>query len=206
MQSGSSSVPQAATFTDWMRVRFKGALDAIGGFCLRLGITPNAMTLLGLVGSLLGATLLALGAIPIGGLVVLFSGATDALDGTMARLRGEATRFGAFLDSTSDRIAELCLFGALAIHFTLGSDVLGVALAFAAAIGSVMVSYEKARAEALGFECKVGLLTRMERYMVLCPALILNLPLVGLGLVALLGNFTALQRIGHVYRQSRGGK
>jgi CDP-diacylglycerol--glycerol-3-phosphate 3-phosphatidyltransferase len=205
MQSGSSSVPQTVTFTDWMRVRFKGALDAIGGFCLRLGISPNAMTLLGLMGALLGAILLALGAIPVGGLIVLLAGATDALDGTMARLRGEATRFGAFLDSTSDRVAELCLFGALAVHFALGGGALGVALAFAAAIGSVMVSYEKARAEALGFECKVGLLTRMERYMVLCPALILNLPLVGLGLVALLGNFTALQRFGHVYRQSRAG-
>jgi CDP-diacylglycerol--glycerol-3-phosphate 3-phosphatidyltransferase len=205
MQSGSSSVPRAATFTDWMRARFQGVLNAIGRLCLRVGISPNTMTLLGLTGSLLGAVLLGLGAIPIGGLVVLLSGATDALDGTMARLRGEATRFGAFLDSTSDRVAELCLFAALAIHFTLGNNVWGVALAFAAAIGSVMVSYEKARAEALGFDCKVGLLTRMERYMVLCPALILNIPLVGLGLVAVLGNFTALQRIRHVYRQSRGG-
>jgi CDP-diacylglycerol--glycerol-3-phosphate 3-phosphatidyltransferase len=185
-----------------MRVRFKGVLDGIGGFCLRLGISPNAMTLLGLLGSLLGAILLALGAVSIGGVVVLLSGSTDALDGTMARLRGQATRFGAFLDSTLDRVSELCLFSGLAIHFALENNVLGVVLALAAAIGSIMVSYEKARAEALGFDCKVGLLTRMERYLVLCPALILNLPLVGLGLVAVLGNFTAIQRFVHVYRQS----
>lgn len=202
MQSEGSAVPHAATLTDWMRVRFKGVLDGIGGFCLRLGISPNAMTLLGLLGSLLGAILLALGAVSIGGVVVLLSGSTDALDGTMARLRGQATRFGAFLDSTLDRVSELCLFSGLAIHFALGNNVLGVALALAAAIGSIMVSYEKARAEALGFDCKVGLLTRMERYLVLCPALILNLPLVGLGLVAVLGNFTAIQRFVHVYRQS----
>jgi CDP-diacylglycerol--glycerol-3-phosphate 3-phosphatidyltransferase len=74
---------------------------------------------------------------------------------------------------------------------------------FAAAVGSVMVSYIKARAEGLGLECKVGLLTRMERYMVLCPALLLNLPLIGAALVAVLGNFTALQRIWHVYRKTR---
>lgn len=206
IQSVSLSVPQSITFTDRMRTRFKGALDGIGGFCLRLGLSPNAMTLLGFVGSLLGAVLLGLGVISLGGVVVLVSGAADALDGTMARLRGEATRFGAFLDSSLDRVSELCLFSGLAIHFALGSNILGVALALAAAIGSIMVSYEKARAEALGFDCKVGLLTRMERYLVLCPALILNLPLVGLGLVALLGNFTALQRFAHVYRQSRGGK
>jgi CDP-diacylglycerol--glycerol-3-phosphate 3-phosphatidyltransferase len=186
-----------------MRVRFKGVLDGIGGFCLRLGISPNAMTLFGLLGSLLGAILLALGAVSIGGVVVLLSGSTDALDGTMARLRGQATRFGAFLDSTLDRVSELCLFSGLAVHFALGNNVLGVALALAAVIGSIMVSYEKARAEALGFDCKVGLLTRMERYLVLCPALILNIPLVGLGLVAVLGNFTAIQRFVHVYRQSR---
>jgi CDP-diacylglycerol--glycerol-3-phosphate 3-phosphatidyltransferase len=206
MQSEGSSIPHGATFSDWMRVRFKGVLEGIGGFCLRLGLSPNGMTLLGLVGSLLGATLLGLGAVSIGGVVVLLSGATDALDGTMARLRGQATRFGAFLDSTLDRVSELCLFSGLAIHFALGSNVLGVALALAAAIGSIMVSYEKARAEALGFDCKVGLLTRMERYLVLCPALILNLPLIGLGLVAILGNFTAVQRFAHVYRQSRGVK
>jgi CDP-diacylglycerol--glycerol-3-phosphate 3-phosphatidyltransferase len=186
-----------------MRVVFKGTLGAAAGFFNRLGISPNTITLLGLMGSLLGAMFLALGAIPIGGLVILLSGALDGIDGTMARLKGAESRFGAFLDSTADRISELAVFGALSVHFALEADPLGVALAFAAAVGSVMVSYEKARAEGLGLACKVGLLTRMERYMVLCPALLLNLPLVGAALVALFGNFTALQRIWHVYRQTR---
>jgi CDP-diacylglycerol---glycerol-3-phosphate 3-phosphatidyltransferase len=203
LHSEGLAAAQPSTFTDRMRVRFKGVLDGIGGFFLRLGVSPNGMTLLGLLGSLAGAVLLALGAISIGGLVILVSGSTDALDGTMARLRGQASRFGAFLDSTLDRVSELCLFSGLAIHFALGNNILGVVLALAAAMGSILVSYEKARAEALGFDCKVGLLTRMERYLVLCPALILNLPIVGLALVAVLGNFTALQRFAHVYRQSR---
>jgi CDP-diacylglycerol--glycerol-3-phosphate 3-phosphatidyltransferase len=193
-----------ATFTDRLRGRFKGVLDAVGGFFTRLGFSPNTVTLLGLAGSTAGAVLLAFGLIPLGGLVILLSGATDAIDGTMARLQGKVTRFGAFLDSTCDRYAELFLFGALGLHFAADGNPLGVGLAFAAAIGSVMVSYTKARAEALGFECKVGLLTRVERYLVICPLLILNLPLWAAGIVAVLGNFTALQRMAHVYRRSGG--
>jgi CDP-diacylglycerol--glycerol-3-phosphate 3-phosphatidyltransferase len=206
MQSENPPAARPATFTDWMRTQSKGVLTAVGGFFNRIGISPNTMTLLGLAGSTLGAVFLALGAIPLGGWIILLSGATDAIDGTMARLRGNTTRFGAFLDSTVDRFSELFLFGALALHFAFVSDTLGVAAAFAGAIGSVMVSYVKARAEALGFECKIGLLTRMERYMVLCPLLILNQPLWAAGAVALLGNFTALQRIEHVFRQARSEK
>jgi CDP-diacylglycerol--glycerol-3-phosphate 3-phosphatidyltransferase len=205
MQKNGPPADAPVTFTDRMRARSKGVLDAVGSFFNRAGISPNTMTLLGLVGSTTGAVLLALGAIPSGGLVVLVSGLTDALDGTMARLSGKASRFGAFLDSSIDRYTELFLFGGLGVFFALRSDVPGVALAFAAAIGSVMVSYTKARAEALGFECRTGLLTRMERYLVLCPLLILNLPLVAVAALAVLGNFTALQRIGHVYRQARSG-
>ncbi|MBN1437825.1 MAG: CDP-alcohol phosphatidyltransferase family protein [Anaerolineales bacterium] len=204
MQSQNPPAVRPATFTDRMRAQFKGVLDAVGGALGRLGISPNAVTLLGLAGSAAGAVLLALGKIPLGGWVILLSGATDALDGTLARLQGKASRFGAFLDSTADRFSEFFLFAGLGVHFALGADVLGVGLTFAAAIGSVMVSYEKARAEALGFECKVGLLTRMERYMVLCPLLILNLPLAAVGAVAVLGNFTALQRIWHVRGQAGG--
>jgi CDP-diacylglycerol--glycerol-3-phosphate 3-phosphatidyltransferase len=203
MQSDTPPAAAPLTFTDRMRAQSNGAVKTVAGFFNRVGVTPDAMTLLGLMGATVGAVLLALGGIPQGGVVILLSGLTDALDGTMARLRGKATRFGAFLDSTMDRFSELFIFCGLAVYFGFASDVLGVAVTFAAAIGSVMVSYTKARAEALGFECKIGLLTRMERYMVLCPLLILNLPFPAAAAVALLANFTALQRIGHVYRQSR---
>jgi CDP-diacylglycerol--glycerol-3-phosphate 3-phosphatidyltransferase len=205
MQSENPPAAGPVTFTDRMRAQFKGVLDAVGGALSRLGVTANAVTLLGLLGSAAGAVLLAFGRIPLGGVVILLSGATDAIDGTLARLQGKASRFGAFLDSTADRFSELFVFMALALYFALGANVWGVALSFAAAIGSVMVSYTKARAEGLGFECKVGLLTRVERYLVLCPLLILGLPLVAAAAVAVLGNFTALQRIWHVYRVSRHG-
>jgi CDP-diacylglycerol--glycerol-3-phosphate 3-phosphatidyltransferase len=203
MQSPTPPAAGPVTFTDRMRVQSKGVVETAARFFNRAGVTPDAMTLFGLMGSAMAAVILALGAIPLGGWVILASGLTDALDGTMARLRGKTTRFGAFLDSSMDRFSELFIFGGLAVYFGFAADVLGVALTFAAAAGSVMVSYTKARAEALGFECKVGLLTRMERYMVLCPLLILNLPLLAAAAVAVLANFTALQRIGHVYRQAR---
>lgn len=203
MQNPTRSVPQPATLTDWMRSHFKSVLDAVGGVLNRLGFSPNAITLLGLAGAFAGAVCLAFGAIPLGGLVILFSGALDGLDGTLARLQGKVSKFGAFLDSVSDRWSELFLFGGLILWFSFHSDVLGVFLTFAAAAGSVMVSYVKARAEGLGMECKVGLLTRMERYFVLCPALLLNIPLLGVGLVAVLGIFTALQRMWHVRGQAR---
>lgn len=205
MQTPVSPAAQPATFTDWMRRRFQAVANAAAGFLSRLGLTPNAVTLAGLLGAILGSLLLALGHIPAGGLVILVSGALDGLDGAMARRQGKVTKFGAHLDSTCDRWSELFLFGGLILFFALNASLIGVILSYAAAVGSVMVSYVKARAEGLGMECKVGLLTRMERYLVLCPALLLNHPLWGVGLVALLGNFTALQRMWHVRNQARRG-
>jgi CDP-diacylglycerol--glycerol-3-phosphate 3-phosphatidyltransferase len=189
---------QKQTFTDRLRVFFKWVLDPIGGFLNRLGLTPNAITLLGLAGTSLGAYYLARGEMLTGGLILLITVPIDALDGTMARLRNEPSDFGAFVDSVSDRYAELITFCGLLYYFLTRNDVLGGVLTFAAASGSVLVSYVKARAEGLNFTAKVGLLTRAERYLVLVPSLVFNQPLIGVGLIALLGNFTALQRILHV--------
>jgi CDP-diacylglycerol--glycerol-3-phosphate 3-phosphatidyltransferase len=203
MTQESANTLRRLTFTDRMRLRFKNVLDAVGGFFNRLGLHPNTMTLLGLIGTIGGAVLLGFGQMRLGGVLVLLMGPVDALDGTMARLRGEPTRFGAFVDSVTDRWAELLIIGGVLVHYTLSGDLWGILLSYAAAVGSVMVSYVKARAEALDFDCNVGLLTRMERYLVLAPALLLNLPLVGMVLIAVLGNFTALQRIWHVRVQAR---
>jgi phosphatidylglycerophosphate synthase len=203
MTQESANTLRRLTFTDRMRLRFKNVLDAIGGFFNRLGLHPNTMTLLGLIGTVGGAVLLGFGQMRLGGVLVLLMGPVDALDGTMARLRGEPTRFGAFVDSVTDRWAELLIIGGVLVHYTLAGDLWGILLSYTAAVGSVMVSYVKARAEALGFDCNVGLLTRMERYLVLAPTLLLNLPLLGMGLIAVLGNFTALQRIWHVRVQAR---
>jgi CDP-diacylglycerol--glycerol-3-phosphate 3-phosphatidyltransferase len=192
-----------STFTDQMRARFKGILDPLGAALNRLGLKPNTITILGLVGNTIGAVLLAQGKMTWGGLLILLMGPIDALDGTMARLRGEDNDFGAFVDSVTDRYSELIILGGLLFYYLQQSQWLAAGLTYAAAGGSVLVSYVRARAQSLGYDSKVGLLTRMERYLVLAPALVLDLPLVGVCIIALLANFTAIQRIVDVRRHSR---
>jgi CDP-diacylglycerol--glycerol-3-phosphate 3-phosphatidyltransferase len=194
------------TFTDWMRARFKGILDLIAGFLNRLGLTPNTITILGLAGNTLGAFFLARGNMTIGGLLILVMGPVDALDGTMARLRGESSAFGAFVDSVTDRYSELIIFGGLLFYYLDRGDWQAGMLTFAAAVGSILVSYVRARAQSLGYDTKVGFLTRMERYLVLAPSLVINLPLLGLWIIAVFANLTAFQRILDVRRQTRAGK
>jgi CDP-diacylglycerol--glycerol-3-phosphate 3-phosphatidyltransferase len=189
------------TFTDRLRLIFKGILDPTGVFLNRLGLTPNAITLLGLAGTTVGAYLISQGKMTAGGIVLLLSVLVDALDGTMARLRGESNDFGGFVDSVSDRYAELITFGGLLYFFLSQENYPGVMVTFAAASGSVLVSYVKARAEGLGFIAKVGILTRVERYLVLIPSLIFDQPFFAVALIAVLGNVTALQRIIHVRAQ-----
>lgn len=190
------------TFSDRMRIWFKWAIDPLALFFNRLGLTPNAMTLLGLAGNFTGAYFVSKGDMTVGGLLMLISTPFDALDGAMARLRGEANEWGAFVDSVTDRYGELVILGGLLYHFANTGDTLSSVVTFAAAAGTVLVSYVKARAEAVGFEAKVGLLSRVERYLVLAPALVFNQPRIAIWILALFANYTALQRIFHVRAQA----
>lgn len=191
------------TFSDRMRIIFKNILDPIGAFLNRLGLMPNTITLLGLAGTTIGAYVIAIGNMTTGAFILLASVLVDAFDGTMARLRGEPSDFGGFVDSVSDRYAELVTFGGLLYYFLTRGDDLGVMVAFGAAAGSVLVSYVKARAEGLGFTAKVGILTRLERYLVLIPLLVFNQPFIAVCIIAVLANITAYQRILHVRVQGR---
>lgn len=202
MEKSANNTSSKKTFSDYLRLWFKRVLDPLGGFFNSIGLTPNTMTLLGLVGNSAGAYYLARGDMLTGGILVLLMTPIDALDGTMARLRGESSDFGAFVDSVTDRYSELIIYGGLLYHFLSLGEPLGGLLVFGAASGSVMVSYVKARAEGLGYEAKVGLLTRVERYLVLAPALVFNQLFIGLGIIALFANITALQRIWYVRRQA----
>lgn len=193
---------QRLTFTEQMRVIFKGVLEPIAGFFNRMGMMPNTMTILGLVGNAGGAILLAQGKMTIGGILILIMGLMDALDGTMARLRGMDGNFGAFVDSVTDRYSELVIFAGLLFYYTQKGDDLAVMVVFAAAAGSVLVSYIRSRGQSLGWEAKIGILTRMERYLVLAPSLILNIPMIGLWIIAVFANLTAVQRIIEVRRQA----
>ena len=191
------------TLTELVRAYLGKSLDPIAIFLNRLGLAPNTVTLIGLAGNLVGALSLARGEFLIGGLLVLAMGPVDALDGTMARLRGERSDFGAFVDSVTDRYSELLIFaGLIAYYLQMGEAAMGGAV-FAAWGGSVLVSYVKARGEALGFEVRGGILTRMERFLVLGPSLVFGYPSVGILGVAVFANITAIQRIYLVRRQAR---
>jgi CDP-diacylglycerol--glycerol-3-phosphate 3-phosphatidyltransferase len=188
------------TLTDQLRKRFKHILDPIGAFLNRLGLMPNTITIIGLVGNTIGAYFLWQGQMLIGGLIILAMGPVDALDGTMARLRGEPSDFGAFVDSVTDRYSELVIFLGLLLYYNQQGDWVSTLGVYLAAAGSVLVSYIRARANSLGYEAKVGILTRAERYAVLAPTLIFNIPWVGVWIIAVLANVTAMQRIIHVRR------
>jgi CDP-diacylglycerol--glycerol-3-phosphate 3-phosphatidyltransferase len=189
---------------EFLRITFKSVLDSIGALLHKLGIHPNTVTIIGLVGNFIGAYFLATGNILVGGILVLVMGPIDALDGALARIRKEPGKFGAFVDSVTDRYSELIILGGLLIYFLRLGDATSCAAVYLAAAGSVLVSYVKARAESLGFDAKVGILTRVERYIVLAPALVLQYPLVGVWIIAILANFTALQRIWFVRKQAYG--
>jgi CDP-diacylglycerol--glycerol-3-phosphate 3-phosphatidyltransferase len=185
-----------------MRVWFRWYYNPIATFLNRLGIRPNTVTLIGLAGTVGCAVLIALGHMTWAGILLLIMGPVDAMDGALARLRNEASDWGAFVDSVTDRYAELVLFLGFLIYYMLHANATGVLLAYLAAAGSVLVSYVKARADASKLDANVGLLTRVERYLVLIPGLIFNLPMVVLVIIAIFANFTALQRILRVRRDA----
>lgn len=193
---------EGITFTDRMRIRFKVLLDTIGTFLNNLGLMPNTITILGLVGNAIGAAFLSQGQMTIGGIIILAIGPVDALDGTMARLRGMEGKFGAFVDSVTDRYSELVIFGGLLYYYVDQGNVLASMLVFLATAGSVLVSYIRSRGQSLDWDTKVGILTRMERYLVLAPTLIFNIPIVGLWIIAIFANVTAIQRIIDIRRQA----
>jgi len=193
---------EPVTLSDIMRARFKGIVEPIAGFLNNIGLQPNVVTLFGLFGTVIGSVFLAAGQITLGGIIILFMAPIDALDGAMARLRGQPSSFGAFVDSVTDRYSELFIFGGLLFYYLQQQDWLGASLTYLAAAGSILVSYIRARAQSVGFETKIGLFSRFERLVVLIPCLIINQPWIAVGAIALLANITALQRILHVRRQA----
>lgn len=186
------------TFTDRLRVNSAWVLDPAIDFLFKLGVHPNQLTLLGLAGAGVAAWLVSQGSFSLGGLVLLLTGPVDALDGALARRRGEPQRFGAFVDSVTDRYSELLLFAGLLWVAQARDDTFFQMAVYFAAFGSVLVSYVRARAQSLGFEAKGGLLSRVERFLILVAFLLISQPVAGIVIIAVGGNLTALQRIWHV--------
>ncbi len=170
----------------------------------RLGVSADAITIAGLLLTLLAALLIADGQLQQGGLLLLLSLPLDALDGAVARAAARSDSFGGVLDSTLDRYADAALFAALGYYFAGLGQMDALALALLALVGSYGVSYVRARAGEAGISLRDGLFTRLERVVVLLLALLIPaLLLPGLWLLALGTNLTALQRLWLVYRRER---
>ena len=183
--------------------RFGHFLDKpLAPLAKRIPFSPNAITIAGFI-----VTALAAVAIPrnltAGGLLVLAGGAFDMLDGLVARASRRSSAFGAFLDSTLDRYADSMLFIGVAWYFYDAGDRAGILLSIGGLIGAFLISYARARAEGLGIDCKVGLLERPERIILISLGCLTGLMLPAVAVIFVLSHFTVLQRIVHVRRQLR---
>lgn len=166
-------------------------------------VRPDTLTTLGWTLAVGAAVLFGLGYVRIAGLVMLIAGLFDALDGAVARESNRMSRFGAFLDSTMDRLSESAVFAGIMFFYASEARPFEVLLAGVAMTFSLLTSYTRARSEGLGVECEVGLLERAGRVVILSLSAVFGLPTVGVSLVAAGALVTTLQRIHHVRRETR---
>jgi CDP-diacylglycerol--glycerol-3-phosphate 3-phosphatidyltransferase len=190
-------------FMDFRRTISTRITTPLVPFLNKLGLTPDIVTWTGLVITVAAATVVAMGHLIAGGILLLVAGLFDILDGALARFAGKTTTFGAILDSTFDRLSEsLMLFG-LAVFSVRQGDTINLYLIFAVLVGSFLVSYVRARAEGMGIECRVGLFTRAERVIILALGLLVNQVFIALIVLAVFCFFTFGQRMVHVYRKTK---
>lgn len=203
---------------DWLQNGFVRLLNPVVRTLVRHRVHPNIISTIGFLVTLAGAAIVFGRALVPGIVVVLLGGMMDILDGRVARETGLASKFGSFYDSTLDRVSEIVVYFSLYAYFRPMGNFWWVGyVVILAMVGSLMVSYTRARAEALGVECKVGLMQRPERVVVLGVGGLLVLPfrlvslewqyaplLVAIGLIAVLANLTAFERIVEVYKSARG--
>lgn len=198
-----------------LRRGFEAALEPVVRRLVGWRISPNVITTVGTAVLIAAGVAFALGLVRAAAALLLLSGVCDMLDGRVARARGETTKFGAFYDSTLDRIGESALFLGIGLYFVQDGvapawRTTAVGVTFAALAASLLVSYARARAEGLGLECKVGIGQRAERILGLgVPTLFFGagpggfLLLVLVSLLALVAGITVVQRIVHIHRITR---
>lgn len=203
---------------EWLKGAFVRLLDPIVGSLVRAEVHPNVISTIGFLITLGAAAIVFARHLFIGVVVFLLGGLLDILDGNVARRSGLASKFGSFYDSTLDRVSEIVVYFSLYAYFRPLPSFWWVGyVVILAMVGSLMVSYTRAKAEALGVECKVGTMQRPERVVLLgvggllIPVFDLIAPewryaplLLAIGLIAVLANITALERIYSVYKVARG--
>ncbi len=191
--------------SDWFREKSRAWYLPVARFLASLGLTPNIISIAGAAAFGAAGALIAFNHYAYAGWVLAVLGPLDRVDGLMARECGMASKFGAFLDSTLDRYAEFFLFLGLAIGELRfhNAGVTEVSIIISALTGSLLVSYTRARAESLGFECKVGLLTRFERLFLIAVGLIFGFIYPVVVFLGVFTHITAIHRILHVYGQHK---
>lgn len=214
-------------FRDGLQQGIYAVINPFVRFMIKIGITPNVVTTIGLLGNIAAAGIFVWAAgtatpsdprynlVTLAGAVIILFSLFDMLDGQVARIGGMVSRFGALYDSVLDRYCELFTLGGIACYLFATGYAWGALITFLALIGSVMVSYVRARAEGIGIECKVGFMQRPERVVVTslgaliagiagmagCPFDPMYILIAAMALIALLANITAFARIAHCRRE-----
>jgi CDP-diacylglycerol--glycerol-3-phosphate 3-phosphatidyltransferase len=187
--------------SDKARNSFRHVTEPAGHALAKAGFTANSLTVIGLAGSVGAGILIASGYARVGGLLSLLSGLPDMLDGAVAKATGRSSRRGAFLDSVVDRLSDAAvLAGIVWLGISRNEPRVAVLAAMVLAL-SLIVSYVKARAESLGYECNVGIAERPERVVVLGVALLVGHVLAGLWVLVIAAAITVVQRIMRVWQQ-----
>ena len=184
---------------------FVGLFKPLTHLFVKTGWHPDSLTTLGLAGNIVAAMLFAVGCFPFAGLCVLLAGLFDLLDGEVARMGHQSSKFGALLDSTLDRYSEIFLAFGITVYFVRNGWVMTSAILFFALAGSLMVSYVRARAEGLGEKCEVGLMQRTERILAIAAGGIIGVKALAvvMWIIAFLTNFTVVERLWHVWKRTR---
>ena len=177
--------------------------DPVARLLFRVRVRPNHLTVLGLGVSVVAAHAFFQGRLRLGAALLTVAGLFDFFDGSLARLSNSESAFGAFLDSVVDRYSDLVVLLGIALFYERRDDGLGVFLTMATLVGTIMVSYTKARAQSVGVQCEIGLMERPERMIVLIAGGVFHLLTLALVVLAVLTNLTALQRILYVRRVAR---
>jgi CDP-diacylglycerol---glycerol-3-phosphate 3-phosphatidyltransferase len=181
----------------------QGMADPVARLLVRAHVRPNQLTVLGLGVSLVAAHAFFQGRLRLAATLLAVAGLFDFFDGSLARLAGSESAFGAFLDSVVDRYSDLVVLIGIVLYYQRADDSAGAFFTMATLVGTVMVSYTKARAQSIGMRCEIGLMERPERMILLIAGGALHLLTPAVIALAVLTNLTALQRILYVWRETR---
>ena len=191
------------TFTEKCRKWFKGFGETAAAFLLKIGLTADAVTVIGCLGHIAACWLAYQGHFTWAGVLLILFAVFDLFDGTMARMStgGKGTKFGSVLDSTTDRYAEFLIFGGILLYNAAHENLVMVAVCVAAMMGSFLVPYTRAKGEIFGLDMRLGLMSRLERYIVLVVCLLIGYPNIAMIVIAVFANITAIQRLLYIRKE-----